>query len=89
MANPEVSFYTCNANTPSYAKHVSSTSARILTGCGVIRLRTFFMIASRTSSVKTSIGLPSFTCAQLERPSATPQHIEIRRVSKQRYSKGQ
>ena len=52
----------CSASTPSYAKHVSSTSARILTGCGVMRLRTFFIIASLTSSVNTSIGLPSFTC---------------------------
>lgn len=38
---------------------MSSTSALIFRGCGVIRRFTFLMMASRTPSVSTSIGLPS------------------------------
>lgn len=35
-------------STPSYAKQVSSTSARIFSGCGVMRRLMFFNSASRT-----------------------------------------
>jgi hypothetical protein len=37
-------------STPSYAKQVSSTSARIFTGCGVMRRLMFFSSASCTCS---------------------------------------
>lgn len=62
MRSAPTAVHTCMCSTPSYEKHVSSTSARILTGWGVIRRRMFFMIASFTSSVSTSNGCPSFTC---------------------------
>mmetsp|Transcript_26081 Transcript_26081/g.77377 ORF Transcript_26081/g.77377 Transcript_26081/m.77377 type:complete len:235 (-) Transcript_26081:367-1071(-) len=45
-------------STPSYAKQDSSTSARTLSGCGVMRRFTFFSSASFTSSVSGSIGPP-------------------------------
>ena len=44
-------------STPSYAKHVSSTSARILSGCGVMRRRMSFTSAFLTSS--STAGEPS------------------------------
>lgn len=54
---------TCMYKMPSYEKHVSSTSARILTGWGVIRRRMFFIMASDTLGVSTSSGSPSFICS--------------------------
>mmetsp|Transcript_11603 Transcript_11603/g.48664 ORF Transcript_11603/g.48664 Transcript_11603/m.48664 type:complete len:249 (-) Transcript_11603:420-1166(-) len=43
--------------TPSYAKHVSSTSARIFSGCGVMRRRISFTSASFTAA--STAGEPS------------------------------
>ena len=43
-------------STPSYAKHVSSTSARIFSGCGVMRRLMFFINASCTCTPKSGIS---------------------------------
>mmetsp|Transcript_169 Transcript_169/g.384 ORF Transcript_169/g.384 Transcript_169/m.384 type:complete len:243 (+) Transcript_169:332-1060(+) len=48
---------------PPYWKHVSSTSARIFTGCGVMRRLMFFSSASCTSGVSTSSG-PLFSSSR-------------------------